>query len=94
MMDTRLPIIRQMMDADSDRDRAQVLLQVPDAVLMKYRTVFEEACQRSGFAQGQFYIDIRRACWHAVRAPDGLLRDPMFDQARSAFAAFAMGAGA
>lgn len=84
-----LPVIRQMHDADSDRDRARILLQAPDAVLMKYRTVFEDACRRVGFDVGVEYIAVRRAAFHAVRNPDGRHRKGVIDEARAAFAAFA-----
>lgn len=87
--DFMLPIIRQMLDAESDRRRAQILLIVPDAVLMKYRPVFEGACRRARFDVGLSFIDWRRAGWHAVRDANGLVDDERFDRARAEFAAFA-----
>lgn len=89
MTDTMLPILRQMHDAADDRGRALILLQVSDAVLMKYRDVFEAACRRAGFEGGLAWIDIRRAAYLAVRGPDGRLNNPLFEQARQDFAAFA-----
>lgn len=84
-----LPIIRQMHEAESDQARARILLMVPDAVLMKYREVFEAACRRAQFHLGLRFIEFRRASWSAVRGPDGLHRNPIFEEARAAFADFA-----
>lgn len=88
---TTLPIIRQMYDADGDRQRATILLSVPDAVLMKYRPAFEGACMQAGFDLGLQFIEFRRASWHAVRGVNGLHIDPKFNQVRVTFAAFARG---
>lgn len=90
MTDTLMPIIRQMHDAPDDRARAVILLTVPDAVLMKYREVFEAACRRARFDNGLEFIAWRRAGWNAVREPDGRLKD-QFEAVREAFAAYAAG---
>ena len=84
-----LPIIRQMHDAADDHARAAVLLCVPDSVLLKYRDVFEAACRRAGFNLGLSYIDVRRAAFCAVRGPDGRHVNPLFEQVRVEFAAYA-----
>jgi len=84
-----LPIIRQFHEAANDEERAQLLLMVSDAVLMKYREVFEAACRRAGFEAGLQFIDWRRAAWHAVRGPDGRHKNPLFEEMRKLFADFA-----
>ncbi|MDR7220338.1 hypothetical protein [Aminobacter aminovorans] len=84
-----LPIIRQMLDADSDQVRARILLAVSDAVLMRHRELFEQACQRAGFEVGKMLIDVRRAEWHAVRGADGNIDKPHFAAFRAAVAEFA-----
>ncbi|MGE0425289.1 MAG: hypothetical protein AB7O88_23725 [Reyranellaceae bacterium] len=94
MVDTMLPILRQLHDAPDDRARARLLLATPDAVMAKYRPVFEAACRRASFDLGLEFIQWRRAAWHAVRGPDGHFLKPDFDQVRIAFAAFARGDGA
>lgn len=94
MTDSMLPIIRQMHEADDDRARGAILLAVSDAVLMKYRPVFEDACRRARFDLGLQYIDVRRAAWGAVRNADGTHKNPLFEDARAAMAAFAAGEGA
>ncbi|WP_274426768.1 hypothetical protein [Chelativorans sp. YIM 93263] len=88
-LDTTLPIIRQIHEARSDEERARLLLAVSDAVLMKYRPVFEQACERTGFERGLEYIAVRRAAWQATRGPDGLHKNPLFEETRTRFAAFA-----
>ena len=89
MTDTMLPIIRQMHDAETDAARARILLIVPDAVLRRYREVFEAACKRAGFDLGVAFIEIRRAEWHAVRGADGRHSNPLFADVRAAVAEFA-----
>ena len=88
MTDSMLPIIRQMHDADDHRDRAAILLRVPDMVLIKYREVFETACRRAGFELGLHFIDCRRATWHAPRLADGTLPPGPYDELRAALADF------
>lgn len=90
MSGDKLPIIAQLHNAVDDRERARILLQCPDAVLMKYREVFEAACRRAQFELGEQYIAWRRAGWHAVRNAEGRLPDDHED-VRKAFAAFADG---
>lgn len=93
MTDSMLPILRQMHDAETDQERARLLLQCPDAILLKYRDAFEAACQRARFDAGIVFIAWRRATWHAVRLPDGNL--PADDQrVLAVFAAFAARGGA
>jgi hypothetical protein len=87
--DTMLPIIRQMLEAYTDEVRARILLRVPDAVLGKFRPVFEQACRRAGFDLGLAFIEIRRAEWHATRGTDGQQTNPLFAEVRAAFAEFA-----
>lgn len=89
MSNQMLPIIRQMLDAESDQARARVLLAVPDIVLMRHMPVFTKACHRAGFDLGAFFIDVRRAEWHATRGPDGQIVNQMFAEFRAAFVAFA-----
>lgn len=84
-----LPIIRQMHEAESDEARAKILLQVPDAVLMRHMAVFAKACRRAGFELGELFIDVRRAEWHAVRGVDGQHRNALFAKFRAAVAEFA-----
>jgi len=89
--DSLLPIIAQMHNAADDRARAAVLLAVSDAILCKYRTVFDQACQRAAFDLGRKFIEMRRAEWCAKRGRDGRHTNPLFEQVRAEFAAFAAG---
>lgn len=56
MTDHMLPIIRQMHDADSHGRRAEILLECPLMILMKYRDVFEKVCEQTGFQAGTEYL--------------------------------------
>lgn len=91
MTDTMLPLIREMHDAADDRDRAGILLILPDAVLMKHREIFEAACHRARFEAGLQFIAARHAAWHQKRLDDGTLPDGPLDTMRAALAAFAYG---
>ncbi len=89
MTDSMLPILRGLLDAADDRARAAVLLQMPDSVMVKFRPVVDAACRRAGFDLGLAYVDTRWAEFVAVRAPDGRKLNPLFEQVRADFAAFA-----
>lgn len=88
MTDSMLPIIRQMHDAETDQERARLLLQCPDAILIKYRAAFEGACRSARFDAGMGFIAWRSVVWQAVRLPDGTLH-PEHERVRAKFAAFA-----
>lgn len=88
MTDSMLPILRQMHDAETDQERARLLLQCPDAILLKYRSAFEAACLRARFDIGVEFIAWRCVTFHAVRLPDGNLPDD-HQRVLAAFAAFA-----
>lgn len=92
MTDSMLPILRQMHEADGDRERAKLLLACPDMVLIKYCEAFDKACARAQFHAGQDYILRRLTNMRAVRGPDGNLPRGLaqdFDELRTRFAAFA-----
>ena len=65
--DNMLPIIRQMHDADGDAVRARLLLNVPDLILAKYRSVFCGACRRAQFDLGEAYVLLKVDAMQAVR---------------------------
>ena len=73
MLDSMIPVIRQLHEADGDHARARILLQCPDAVLLKYHPVFRAACERARFDAGVAFVEGRVALMHAVRDADGLL---------------------
>lgn len=65
--DTMLPILRAMHDARSHADRAEVLLSCPIIIMIKYRSVLESACERSGFVPGIEYLICFYAALHETR---------------------------
>lgn len=93
-MDSMIPIIRQLHDADGDQARARVLLAMPDTVLLKYAAAIGEACRRAGFEAGCEFVLRRVTLMRATRGKDGLIPPPLdddFSDFRSAFATFANG---
>jgi len=72
MTDTMLPILRQLHDADGDRARADVLLRMPDSVMLKYHEVIDGACRRAGFEAGWNFAALRVSLSLAVRDRLGL----------------------
>ena len=94
--DSLLPLIRQFLDAEDDRARADMLLRLPDGVLAKYRQVFDGACRRVGFEAGLGFIDLRMVAWGAVRDELGRLPAGLeieLARWREQLAAFACGGG-
>jgi hypothetical protein len=92
MINTMIPIIRQLHDADGDRARARILLVMPDSILLSYAKTVGEACARASFQAGAEYVLRRVTLMRAVRGRDGLLPKPLaddFDEYRTALAAFA-----
>ncbi|WP_273794337.1 hypothetical protein [Brucella intermedia] len=67
MTDSMLPILRAMHDANSDAERAEVLLRCPVNIMMKYRHVLESACERTAFDAGTEYLLCFFAALHEVR---------------------------
>ncbi|TPN79980.1 hypothetical protein [Mesorhizobium sp. B1-1-2] len=97
MTDSMLPMLRQLYDADGDRERADILLRMPDSVLLKYRGPIVECCRRGCFEVGLAFIDLRISLLLAVRdgqgcAPADLAR--VAERYRETLAAFAAEAAA
>lgn len=69
----KLPLIEDMERARTIAEQARILLRVPDAIILKYQHVFEAACGRLGFVEGEHFIAMRVSVLHAVRGPDGKL---------------------
>lgn len=94
MNDSMLPILRQLHDADGDRARADVLLRMPDSILLKFHGVILDACRRAGFAAGEQFVDLRASLMLAVRDDHGLPPPGLADAAdafRRGLAEFAAG---
>lgn len=72
MTNSMLPILRQLHDADGNRARADVLLRMPDSILLKFHGVILDACRRAGFSAGEQFVDLRASLMLAVRDEHGL----------------------
>lgn len=93
-MDTMIPILRQLHDADGDQARALLLLAMPDTILLKYAGAIGDACRRAGFEAGCEYALRRVTLMRATRGKDGLIPPPLADEFgdfRTVFATFANG---
>lgn len=71
MADQRFPIIRDIQEAKTDADRAEILLRLSDAMLLKYSEVFIASCNRAGFVDGVAFVTARYAALVAVRDAHG-----------------------
>jgi hypothetical protein len=94
MTDSMLPILRQLHDADGDRERADVLLRMPDSVVLKYHEVILAACRGAGFEAGMAFVELRVSLCLAVRSSDGLAPadlSKVLDHYRDVMAKFATG---
>lgn len=68
-------VAAEIIDADTDARRAQILLRLPDAVLLEKTEALTGACRQAGFKMGLLFIGIRIAALCAARLPDGELPD-------------------
>jgi hypothetical protein len=67
------PLARQIVDAGSDAQRAQLILTLSDHILLSHFDALKEACDETGFAAGAGYIVQRYVSLLATRSPEGLL---------------------
>lgn len=51
------PYLHRMRDAETDKERAEVLLEAPVFTLMRWRGRFEHFCRRAVFDEGLAYLD-------------------------------------
>lgn len=74
--DTMLPMLRQMLDADGDGERATILLSAPTRILLRWRVEFDKCCRKAQFEEGADYLALLDAAADATRQ-DGLLPEPL-----------------
>lgn len=94
MSDSVLHILEQLQDAAGNRERARILLRVPDAIMIAYGGHFGEECRRRTFEAGWEFCTIRWALMSAVRDEHGLLPETPareLEQWRVALSRFAAG---
>lgn len=92
-MSDKLPMIDQLHNAGDNRGRADVLLRCPDAVMLKYETVFLNACRE--FPAGELFVLQRTNAMRAVRSPAGGLPGALaleLETLRAELTAYAAGA--
>ncbi|QGU20741.1 hypothetical protein MCHK_09490 [Mesorhizobium huakuii 7653R] len=64
-MSDKVPIIDQLHNADGDRARADILLRCPDSLMLKFETVFLNACRH--FPAGEHFVLLRTIAMRHVR---------------------------
>ena len=92
-MSDKLPIIDQLHNAEDDRARADLLLRCSDAIMLKYETVFLNACRH--FPAGELFVLQRTNAMRMVRSVAGGLPGGValeIETLRAELAAFAAGA--
>ena len=52
------PDVKRMRDAETDAERADVLLSAPVFTLTRWKHLFEEHCRRARFDEGVTYLDV------------------------------------
>lgn len=72
-MTGQLPILDQLRAAADNRERAQLLLQCPDEIVLRHEPALRQLCERAGFSAGADFVVLRAAAQLAVRDPDGAL---------------------
>ncbi|MCM2292278.1 hypothetical protein NAC44_08050 [Allorhizobium sp. BGMRC 0089] len=70
-----LPIIDQLYDCQSDAERADWLLRVPQAVLLRDEMAIRLALRAAGFLAGVDYLDCELSALRSVRGAKGSWRD-------------------
>lgn len=50
------PFVRRMRDAETDAERAAVLLEAPVFTLLRWASVFDHHCRRAAFGEGVDYL--------------------------------------
>lgn len=67
------PLVRQMHEAADDRQRALLLLKLPDSILLKYAGEIDGACRRAHFDAGRAFVLERVTSMRAIRDDAGVL---------------------
>lgn len=67
------PLARQLVDAGTHAQRAQLLLTLSDQIVLAHFDALKEACDETGFAAGAGYLAERYVSMHAVRDARGAL---------------------
>lgn len=68
-------VAAELIDAATDARRAQILLRLPDAVLLDKTDALNGACRQVGFKMGLLFIGVRISTLCANRLPNGELPD-------------------
>ncbi|MCM2438730.1 hypothetical protein HGO34_03230 [Agrobacterium vitis] len=74
-MTALLPIVEQLCDCQTDAERADWLLRVPQGVICRDNAVIRMVLRTAGFLIGVEYIDAELAALNSTRTEQGCWRD-------------------
>jgi hypothetical protein len=66
-----LPIVEQLYDCQTDAERADWLLRVPQGVILRDLSTIRTALRTAGFLAGVACLEVEFAALNATRLPDG-----------------------
>jgi hypothetical protein len=66
-----LPIVEQLYDCQTDAERADWLLRVPQGVILRDLSTIRTALRTAGFLAGVACVEVEFAALNATRLPDG-----------------------
>lgn len=91
----RADIVQAIGTAPSNRQRAAIMLTLPDSAILEMAELLRRGCERAGYPDGAEYVDARLAILRAGRDLSGHLAPETeieFIHLRAAMARFAAGA--
>lgn len=76
-----LPVVEQLLDCETDAERARWLLTVPLIVLYRDQVAIRQALRAARFTYGEVVLDAEVAALSAVRSDFGFADGPIRDSA-------------
>jgi hypothetical protein len=70
-MSDQLPLVDLLADCQSHRERAEWLLQCPQAIIKDESLAIRAICQKASFLAGVSYVEAERSALSATRLPNG-----------------------
>jgi len=67
------PPAAHILNAENNRDRAAMLVRLPDGLVVTHGGLLVRACEQAGFSAGANYLHVRLAALLARREADGRL---------------------
>lgn len=74
------PPAAHLLNAEDDKARCRIVLQLPDALVVSHGLHMERACREAGFALGTQFLAVRQAALSARRDTNGALPKALSEQ--------------